>query len=49
VVEFLKITSFLLSQIAQQRAEAPIRIVFLRFEGKLLPQDPNRLDILDGG
>jgi len=41
-------TSFLLRQIAQQRAEASIRIVFLIFEGKH-PQDPNRFAIPDGG
>jgi creatinine amidohydrolase/Fe(II)-dependent formamide hydrolase-like protein len=39
----LKITSFLLSQIAQHRAEAPIRIAFPNFEENLLHQDPKQI------
>jgi len=49
VIEFLKITSFLQSHMAQQRAEVPIMIVFLYFKGKLLYQDPNRFATLEGG
>jgi hypothetical protein len=36
VVEFLKITSFHLIHMAQQRAEAPIKTPFWNCEGKLL-------------
>jgi hypothetical protein len=34
---------------AQQRAEAPIMMVFLCFKGKLLYPDPNRFATLEGG
>ena len=42
VIEFLKITSFRLNQVAQQKAKAPIKIAFWNFEGKLLLQEPNK-------
>ena len=48
VVEFLKITSFRLSQMDQQRAEAPIKTVFLNCAGKLL-HEPNRSATQVGG
>jgi len=41
VIEFLKIASFRLIQIAQQKAEAPIKIAFWNLGGELL-QEPNK-------
>jgi len=46
---FLNPTSFLLNQIALQRADAPIRIWFRNFQEKLLSQEPKRFDTLEGG
>jgi len=49
VVVLLNTTSFLLNQIAQQRATASTKIWILSLEGKLLSQEPNILDTLEGG